>query len=125
MADPGGQANLAFMNEESRGKLVQDRRKALGILSVREFATATGLSRNAITSAEAGSASEITYERLESWLDKFEHETGADEPEEPKTVTFKLSGNFGVDVVVEGPVSNLAELEAAVEKLLRGMREAD
>lgn len=121
MNAPGGSADLVLMNEDSRGQTIRERRTTLGIMSVREFAKATGLSRNAIAAAEGGTASDITYARLENWLDNFEQEIGADDPDEDKTVTFTLSGNHRT-AVVAGPVSHLAELEAAAERLLRSMR---
>jgi transcriptional regulator with XRE-family HTH domain len=126
MKQPGGSAQLVPVDQESRGRLIRDRRVALGIMSVREFAKATGLSRNAVTAAEAGDASEITYARLEAWLDNFEHEIGSEAEEAPKTVTIKMSGDFGVEIVVEGPVSSPDErawLLAAARDLLHEAQE--
>lgn len=40
-------------------------------------------------------------------------------------VTFRLKGNFGVDVTLQGPVGNLEELEETVRGLIREMREND
>lgn len=72
------------------------------------------------------SLSDGVYDRIELVLDRFEDEVGAATPEAVKSpneglVEFRLSGNFGVDVVVSGPVSDLAELEAAVGRLLSQM----
>lgn len=115
-------ADSDVMSDVDRGRELKRRRLEHGIDSLREFAEQTGVSRNAITSAEAGTASESTYDRLEVWLDRFDARTGgpADEPTQlrPETVTFRLSGNFGAEVTVEGPVSNLAELEESVARLL-------
>lgn len=88
---------------------------------MRQFADASGVSREAITAAEAGNASEGTYQRLEAWLDAFDEETGHDLPEPPGPVRFRLTGNFGVEVIVEGPVENISELEESVERLIRHM----
>ena len=109
------------MSDETRGHAIKDRRMRRGIKSRRAFADATGVSREAITAAEEGRASEGTYDRLEAWLDAFDAETGNDVPEAPGPVRFRLSGNFGVEVIVEGPVENITELEASVERLIRHM----
>jgi transcriptional regulator with XRE-family HTH domain len=108
---------------------------ALGIKSYDEFAKATGVSRGAITRAETGdpAATEATYLRLETWLDRFEHKTSSDAVEaaeaaaassqvEEHTVEYRLSGDFGVDLLVKGPVSNIAEMEASIGRLLDRMR---
>lgn len=113
------------MSDETRGHAIKRRRLAHGISSVRKFAELTNVSRDAVTAAEAGDASDATYERLESWLDRFDEETGSDDIPGDDMVEFRLSGNFGVDVVVKGPVTNLAELENSVEKLLRRMQQPD
>jgi len=112
------------MSNETRGKALRERRIARGIKSVRKFAEVTGVSRDAVTAAEEGTASAGTYERLEAWLDSFDEETGHDVAEPPGPVRFRLSGNFGVEVVVEGPVENIAELEASVARLIQRMGEA-
>jgi DNA-binding Lrp family transcriptional regulator len=90
-----------------------------GIKSLREFADKSGISREALTAAENGAASDATYERIEAWFDRFEEEIGDEGGPESGIVEFRIAGNFGVDVIVKGPVSNIAELEAAVQKLIR------
>jgi len=45
------------------------------------------------------------------------------EPSREDAVEFRISGNFGVDVVVRGPVSDMSEIEAAVTRLIREMRD--
>ena len=111
------------MSAETRGHAIKERRLRHGIKSVRQFAERSGVSRDAVTAAEAGLASPDTYDRLEAWLTAFEEETGTDVPQDPGVVTFRITGNLGVQVAVSGPVENLAELEAAVERLIRGMGE--
>lgn len=117
-------ARLRPMDTQARGQAIRRRRLAHGIKSVRAFHEATGVSREAISAAEAGEATETTYSRLEMWLDKFEEETGAAEGDElgDELVEFSLSGDFGVNVVVKGPVSDMEQLEAAVARLLKQMR---
>lgn len=109
-------------DEQGRGAAIKRRRLALGIKSVREFAAQSGVSREAITAVESGasSASEQTYARLEAWLDGFEEETGHDDSDE--LVEYRLSGDFGVSIVVKGPIGNMAELEGSAARLLREMR---
>lgn len=108
-------------NGNARAHGIRQRRIGLGIKSVREFAERSGVSREAVTAAEHGTASGGTYDRLEAWLDRAEREnvarnTGGDQ------VEFRLSGSFGVDVVVRGPVTDMAELESTVTRLIREMR---
>lgn len=81
------------------------------------------MDRTTLAAAEAGDprTMDLTYTRIENWLDNFEAETGIDEATEDEFVEFRLSGNFGVDVVVKGPVSNLSELEESVSRLLEQM----
>lgn len=128
-------AGLAVVTDHERGGELKRRRVADGIKSVREFVEATKrlgmpVSREAITAAEAGEASDNTYARLEAFLDRWEEETSHDRDEEiapaaPNLVKFRVHGNFGVDVVVEGPVEDADELERVVERLIRGMQRND
>jgi hypothetical protein len=37
-------------------------------------------------------------------------------------VEFRVSGNFGVDVVLKGPVDDLPAMEAAVNRLVERMQ---
>lgn len=118
------QAQSLPMSDEDRGHAIKARRLAHGIKSERAFSEETGVDRRAIARAEAGQGSEATYERLEAWLEKFEEEIGLNAPPahaEPGAVTFHLSGNFGVEVSVSGPVENLAELEATVQRMIQAM----
>lgn len=116
------------MSDETRGHSIKQRREALGIFADREFERATSrvgvrVPRSSIAKAEAGQASDLIYSRLEMALDRLEEETGQNDAEpESKHVTFRISGNFGVDVVVDGPVENIEELEESVAKLIREMR---
>lgn len=118
-----------------RGLQIQRRRLTLGIPSVNAFAKELRMDRQTLTRAEAGQASERTYQRLEAWLSDKEHEFGMDSPNVPAAadvqvpsddlVEFRVGGNFGVDVVVRGPIANLGELEQAVGRLLDKLRSED
>lgn len=109
------------MSDEARGQAIKERRLRLGFKSVRAFAEASGVSRDAVTAAEEGTASTGTYDRLEAWLDAFDEETGNDEPEPAGKVRFSVKGNFGVAMTVEGPVENLEELEEVVARMIERM----
>lgn len=116
------------MSDETRGHSIKQRREALGIFADREFERATDrvslrVPRASIAKAEAGQASELIYSRLEMALDRLEEEVGQNDVEPKREhITFRISGNFGVDVVVDGPIENIDELEAAVAKLIREMK---
>jgi hypothetical protein len=121
------EAGLPAMSTETRGQSIKARREALGIFTHREFERATErvgvkVPRASIANAEAGEASERIVATLEAALDRLEEETGQNDPD-PKHVTFRISGNFGVDVTVEGPVADIGRLEESVAKLLREMKD--
>lgn len=110
------------MSDETRGHSIKARRLALGVKSLREFAEASGISREALTAAEKGQGSQATYERADAWLDRFEEETGHDEAvAEPIRFTFHDIYGIG-ELIVEGPVDHPAELVEAVTKLLAEIR---
>lgn len=108
---------------EERGAEIQRRRLVHGMRSLREFAERAGVSREAVTNAERGSASEGTYLRLEAWLDAYDHELGADEPAPSVEQLVVVVDGDRVEVTVSGPIRDPAALEASVAKLVRGIRE--
>lgn len=114
-------AELATVTEQSRGQAIRARLDAIGI-SEREFEERSGINRQTLARAikDDPKVKPTTYLAIEAWLDRRE-ESHRGLPEAPHIVTFRLTGNFGVDVVVSGPVENLPELEASVERLIRGM----
>ena len=126
-----GGGNFGAVTSEERGSEIQRRRLAHGIRSVREFAERTTLSREAVTKAEQGTASEGTYQRLEAWLDAFDEEISQDMPDvqiqqlgtnpESDVVEFTVEGNFGVRAVVKGPVRDIDALREAVSRIIEGM----
>ena len=126
-----GKAESANVTDNAqRARALMDQMTRLG-LSGRELAAETGVARGTVGKALEGTASRGTYERLEAYLNDLDRDSDAEfvpaEPvKSPKEglVEFRLSGNFGVDVVVSGPVSDLAELEAAVGRLLSKMGES-
>lgn len=113
------------VSDETRGHAIKRRREALG-MSINALAKKVGMDRATLTAAEAGEerTTDLTYTRVENWLADFEEELGAGEQaREDDFVEFRLSGNFGVDVVVKGPVANLDDLERSITRLLKEMRD--
>lgn len=110
------------MSDETRGHQLKARRLGLGIKSVREFAEASGIDREALSKAERGQGSSGTYDRAESWLSRIEEETGADEPS-PEPLRFTFHDVYGIgELIVEGPVDHPDELVASITKLLSEIR---
>lgn len=135
MASTGARAatigGVGTTSKQERADRVVERRKRLGYFTRNGFVTASGLGRDAVKSAEEGRATDATYDRIEAWLDAAEAQQGLpplsaprdeqDDAADPQLVTFRLRGNFGVEVTVSGPVGNLDELEEKVERLLERM----
>ena len=121
--------SIAPVVDADRGAQIRSRRERLGI-GIKPFAERAGVDRGWLARVEAGEAKNVrasSYAAVERALDELEDEMGmGDQPREgSQMVTFRLSGNFGVDVVVRGPVSDMAEMERSVARLLREMREGD
>lgn len=135
METPVGEAGFLPMSSETRGHAIKQRRETLGIFSGYEFERASErvgilVRRALLGKAESGEASDASYIKIETVLSRLEEEMGQESPaaeppasDDEKTVEFRLSGNFGVDVVVKGPVSDMNELEGAVARLIREMRD--
>lgn len=113
------------MSDKARGEGIKARRLALGIKSLREFAEATEIDRQALSNAEKGQGSSGTYDRAEAWLARMEEETGLDEPTpEPNLIRLTFHDVYGVgEIVAEGPGDKPDELVAAVAQLLAKLRE--
>lgn len=113
-----------------RGQAIKRRRLAAGIKSLREFGRETGVSRGTVIRAEDGFASDGTYERLESWLDRFEEETGDDVPTtpEPEQMEVTIEGDLGprvTRITTKYPVDNPELLERIVAAVIRGSEASD
>ncbi|HET6917333.1 MAG TPA: helix-turn-helix transcriptional regulator [Acidimicrobiales bacterium] len=114
------------MTEETTGQRIARRRKALG-LDVIDLANRAGVDRGNLARIEADEVQrprQSTLHAIETALDRLEEEMSGpyDTPPQPRVVTFRVHGNFGVDVVVEGPVENLKDLQNSVKELLADMR---
>jgi transcriptional regulator with XRE-family HTH domain len=134
------QPRLVAMGDEddahARGEEIKRRRLSHGIKSVREFAEKTGpvgsphrISREAITAAEAGEASAGTYDRLESWLDRFEYEISSEREgldESAQVIEIHVLGIYGIDeLVIKAPPSESDRARDMVAELLRQVRERE
>ena len=110
------------MSDDTRGQAIKARRLALGIKSVREFAEASKIDREALSKAEQGRGSAGTYDRAEAWLSSMEEETGHDEhTADPIRLTFHDVYGIG-EIIAEAPGDRGDELVAAVVKLLAEIR---
>lgn len=126
-------AHLAGVTNTERGRRIQERLESLRITD-REFHSRSGIDRKTLRRAASGDASvrPNTYRSIEDWLDRLEgeaagHSVGAEAmggEADPGSdlIEFELSGNFGVKVVVKGPIRDQVALEESVARLLREMR---
>lgn len=112
-----------------RGEQFKARRTAIG-MSVSALAKRAGVDRGSLSHLEEGrSVRDTTVAQIERTLTELEHELGMDvptvvapigKPETPAMIRFTVEGVYGAKaLVVEGPVENVAELEAAVDRIMR------
>lgn len=120
--------HFALVTDDQRGQRIQERLDALR-MTARQFHELTGISRDTLRKAIAGEPSvrSNTYEQIENKLDGFEKQAegfGGLKSQDPEDdlISFELSGNFGVRVVVKGPIRDQEALEASVARLIREMR---
>lgn len=119
--------SLGRVTDESRGATVRARREHLG-MTVSGLAKLANVDRGKLAKFEEGddAPTERWINGVERALDGFEAETGH-EPGEverkataPGLIRFTVEGVYGAKaLVVEGPVDNIAELEAAVDRIMR------
>lgn len=116
---------VADIDRRLRGDAIKSRLDAIGV-SERAFADKADIDRKTLANAIKGESSvrPQNLARIEAALLDLEEEIGMGEDpaaKSPGVVEFKVTGNFGVDVVVAGPVENLMELEEAVARLIETM----
>lgn len=118
----GGATSLLVVTDEQAWQRLERRRATYGI-PVSKLAEMAPVDRGRLAKYLAGDEKEVTSAsttwvgRVESALDRFEEETGGPAGD-AGLVTFKLTRKPGTEVTVQGPVSNVDELEAAFEKLI-------
>ena len=116
------------------GASVRARRERLG-MDIVELAAEAGVAKDTLGDGEAGRRKlrPATWGKITRALDRLEAEAGVNAPRvvstepiggtpEKPLVRYTIAGNFGVSAVVEGPVENIAELEASVQRLIEGMQ---
>lgn len=97
-----------------------------------ELAEEAGVNRDTVGAVESGRGSIGSRRKVDEALTRLEHDAGLPpigsarhvpaEPATPHLIEFEVTGDFGVRVVVKGPVENAAELEASVVRLIRDMK---
>ena len=121
--------SVGAVTSESAGAGIQRRRLEIGI-SVAELARRAGVDRGRLTALENGErVRDTTLAAVTRALADLEHELGMDVPSvvaeqapapASPMIRFTVEGVYGAKaLVVEGPVENIAELEAAVDKIMR------
>lgn len=124
-------ATLAPMTDdetETRGGAIKRRMEALG-MGAGDLAQEAGISRGQVYRVfrDENNLREQSYTACERALERIEHEHGHGAPEavistERGLIEFEVTGDFGVRVVVKGPIENADELEASVARLIRDIR---
>lgn len=111
---------------DDRGGRAQERFETLG-MGDREWERRTGIARSTLLRAfdPEKRTHSTTFDAIEKWLDVFEQENAGVPETDPgdDLVEFHVSGDFGVEVVVKGPVRDRDELADSVARLIQKMRE--
>lgn len=133
MSVAGGAARFIAVNQDERdaqaeetGAGIMGRRIRLG-MSVKALAEQSHVDRGRLTALEKGDPTvrQSTIGAVVATLDRLEQEMGLEPPagtSSGEMVEFHVGGNFGVDVVVKGPVRDLAALEESVARLIARMQ---
>lgn len=116
-------AQSGGMSDE--GKRITTRRERLK-LNKSDLAREAGVHRDTVTDLEAGKGFQAaTLAKVDEALARLEEEAGltaTPRQSNPAVVEFEVSGDFGVRVVVRGPISDAEALERSVERLVRNIR---
>lgn len=109
-----------------RGKALRERRDRHGIKQP-ELARAIGLKdRTRIYFAEKGDPSAAkTLARAERYLDDYELALEDPHGDDDGMLEFRIEGNFGVSIVVRGPVADHAALEESALRIMQRMNSGD
>lgn len=100
------------------GSRITERRERLKLNKV-ELAKESGVHRDTITDIEAGKGFQAaTMAKLDEALTRLEQEAGLGAPT-GGVVRYSVKSVYGAEaLVVEGPVANIAELEASVDRIM-------
>lgn len=113
-------AQSGAMSDE--GARITERRERLH-LNKSELAKESGVHRDTLTDIEAGKGFQAaTLQKIEDTLTRLEAEAGigVTPRESAGIVRYSVKGVYGAEaLVVEGPVANIVELEASVDRIMR------
>jgi DNA-binding XRE family transcriptional regulator len=120
--DEAGSSQEHPDSQAARGAAIKAERDA-AFMTQEDVAIPTGLSRQTIARAEHGHASESTYRTLENFFKNEISGPVAPAADNGGLVEFEIEGDFGVRVVVRGPVENVEALERSVARIVASIRE--
>lgn len=117
-------------NGDDRGAEIQRRFDDLGI-SDREWHSTTGIDRKTLNRAIDNDprTRSSSYTAIESWLDKLEAKFAGkavaqeSPPIDSGLIEFDITGDFGVHVVVKGPVMDADLLRRQAVEVIREIRQ--
>lgn len=125
MAAQRAPLGLVPVDSAETGRRIRERRTRLG-MTVKDLAARAGVDRGRLAKLEAGDPTvrTTTIGAVEKALDEVEQLTRPlpRQPGDSDMVEFRVSGNFGVDVVVKGPIRDLASLEQSVGRIVSRMQ---
>lgn len=112
------------------GNRIRERRLRLGVPKL-ELARLSEVDRGTLANIEAGGHyRRESFQSVSDALSRLEEEAGVDAPplqvtptSEPGIVEFSVEGDFGVKVVVRGPIANVEDLERSVARIVSNIRE--
>jgi transcriptional regulator with XRE-family HTH domain len=112
------------------GNRIRERRLRLGVPKL-ELARLADVDRGTLANIEAGGHyRRESFQSVSDALSRLEEEAGVDaQPlqvaptSEPGIVEFTVEGDFGVKVVVRGPIANVEDLEQSVARIVSSIRE--
>lgn len=128
-APAGTLVRMTDEETETRGEAIKRRMEALG-MGPSDLAEEAGLSRGQVYRLfkDEPNVREQSYTAAERALDRIEFEHGhnggpdAIVSTEHGLIEFEVTGDFGVRVVVKGPIESASELEESVARLIKDIR---
>lgn len=104
----------------ARGEALRKWRKRNRI-SQAQLAEQAKVSTDTVQRAEKGGVPDETMDLLEEVRLDYDATMGAPTSSATDVIEFKISGNFGVDLIVKGPVSDMEEMERSVMRIMGRM----